>query len=136
MREPREMIGILQAFSGTYLLAAGIAMLAAFGLPLLIVPMQWARLMRWEIPAAATLATFLGRSLGVFLCVFAAYAIKAAFTPAAQLFFFELMLWLLVAMLGLHVYGALRKTQPITETIEIALWIVLILATLAFWPSA
>ena len=130
------MIGILQAFSGTYLLAAGIAMLAAFGLPLLVVPLKWARLMRWEVPESTTLATFLGRSLGTFLCVFAVYAIKAAFTPAAQLFFFELMLWLLVAMLALHVYGALRKTQPITETIEIALWIVLILATLAFWPSA
>ena len=130
------MIGILQAFSGTYLVVTGIAMLAAFGLPLLIVPMKWARVMRWEVPASAMLATFLGRSLGVILCVFAAYAIKAAFMPAAQLFFFELLLSLLVAMLALHVYGALRKTQPITETIEIALWVVLILATLAIWPSA
>jgi len=130
------MIGILQAFSGTYLVATGISMLAAFGLPLLIVPMKWARLLRWEIPASQQLVTFLGRSLGVFCSVIAAYAIKAALMPAAQPFFFELMLWLLVAMLALHVYGALRKTQPITETIEIALWVVLILATLAIWPSA
>jgi len=129
------MIGIWQAFSGTYLVVMGVAMLAGFGIPLLVAPLKWARLLRWEIPASTQLATFLGRSLGVFLCVIAAYAIKAALMPAAQLFLFELMLWLLAAMLALHVYGALRKAQPITETIEIALWIVLILATLAFWPS-
>jgi small-conductance mechanosensitive channel len=130
------MIGVWQAYAGTFLVVAGIAMLAAFGLPLLMVPLSWARLLHWEIPASSQLATFLGRSLGVFLCVFAAYAIKAALMPAAQPFVFELMLWLLVAMLALHIYGALRKAQPITETIEIALWVVLILATLAFWPAA
>ena len=54
---------------------------------------------------------------------------------AAQPFIFELLLWLLVGMLALHVYGAIRREQPMTETIEIALWIVLILATLAFLPK-
>jgi hypothetical protein len=53
----------------------------------------------------------------------------------AKPFFFELMLWLLVAMIALHAYGAIKKTQPITETMEIALWIVLLLITLCFYPS-
>lgn len=129
------MIGMWHVQAGIYLTVAGVAMLAAFGLPLVTMPMKWARAFRWDIPASTKLATFLGRSLGVILCVFAAYAIKAAVMPAAQPFVFEMMLWLLVAMLALHVYGALRRMQPITETIEIALWVVLTLTTLAFWPT-
>jgi hypothetical protein len=130
------MIGIMQAYSGTFLMVTGVATLAAFGLPLLVVPLKWARLLRWEIPESRQLATFLGRSLGAFLCVIATYAIKTALVPAAQPFVYELLLWLLVAMLALHIYGAIRKEQPVTETIEIALWIILILGTLAFWPTA
>lgn len=130
------MIGIWQAYAGPYLLVTGVAMLAAFGLPLLFVPLRWARLFRWEVPAATQLATFLGRSLGMFLCVIAAYAMRAAFLPDARAVVFELMLWLLLAMLVLHVHGAIRKAQPVTETIEIGLWVLLILATLAFFPTS
>ena len=129
------MVGIWQAYAGTYLIVAGIAMLAAFGIPLLVAPMSWARLMRWEIPPPGQLVTFLGRSLGLFISVIAAYAFKVAATPQAQPFFFQLMLWLFVAMIGLHVYGAIKKAQPITETIEIGLWVVLLLVTLAFYPA-
>ena len=110
-------------------------MLAAFGIPLLVAPMSWARLMRWEIPPPGQLVIFLGRSLGLLICVVGAYAFKAAGTPQAQPFFFQLILWLFVGMIGLHVYGAIKRVQPITETIEIGLWVVLLLVTLAFYPA-
>jgi hypothetical protein len=110
-------------------------MLAAFGIPLLVAPMAWARLMRWEITPRGHLVTFLGRSLGMFISVLGAYAIKAGGTPQAQPFFFELLLWLFVGMIGLHIYGALKGVQPITETLEIGLWIALLLVTLAFYPD-
>jgi hypothetical protein len=129
------MIGIWQAYAGAYLIVAGVAMLAGFGIPLLVAPMSWARLMRWEVLPPGQLVIFLGRSLGMFICVVAAYAFKAAATPQAQPFFFELMLWLFVGMIGLHVYGAIKKAQPITETIEIGLWVMLLLVTLAFYPA-
>jgi hypothetical protein len=97
----------------------GIAMLLAFGISLLVVPMTWARVFRWEIPPLPNqLGIFLGRSLGVFICVIAAYGIKIAAVPAGRPFLFELMLWLVAAMLGLHVYGAIKRAQPITETVE------------------
>jgi hypothetical protein len=99
---------------GAYLIVAGAAMLATFDIPLLVAPMSWARLMRWEVPPPGQLVTFLGRSLGLFICVVAAYAFKAAATPQAQPFFFELMLWLFVSMIGLHVYGAIKKVQTPT----------------------
>ena len=129
------MIGIWQAHATTYLIVAGIAMLVAFGIPLLMAPMAWARLFRWEIPPPGQLVTFLGRSLGLFICVVAVYAFRVAAIQPAQPFFFELMLWLFVGMIGLHVYGAIKRAQPITETMEIGLWVVLLLVTLAFYPA-
>ena len=110
-------------------------MLAGFGIPLLVAPIGWARLMRWDVPQARQLVTFLGRTIGLFVSVLAVFSYKVTRTPAAQLFFLELMLWLFVAMITLHAYGAIRRAQPITETAEIALWVVLLLMTLAFYPS-
>ena len=129
------MIGVWQVHAATYLIVAGIAMLLAFGIPLLVVPMTWARIFRWEIPPPGQLVTFLGRSLGLFVCVIGLYAVRVAAIPLAQPFFFELMLWLFVGMIGLHVYGAIKRAQPVTETIEIALWVALFLVTLAFYPA-
>jgi hypothetical protein len=128
------MIGIWQSYSDAYLYVAGVAMLATFGLPLIVVPLRWARAFRWEVPQPENLVVFLGRSLGVIISLFAVFAFKVTTTPAAKPFFFDLMLWLFVAMLTLHIYGALKKTQPITETIEILLWVVLLLVTLCFYP--
>jgi hypothetical protein len=119
-----HMIGIWTSYNNVFLFVAGVAMLAAFGLPLVLVPMRWARVFRWELPQPQNLTIMLGRSLGVFICIIS----------EAKPFFFDLMLWLFAGMLVLHVYGAIRKTQPITETIEIVLWIVLGIITLCFYP--
>lgn len=128
------MIGIWQSYSDIYLYVAGAAMLVAFGIPLLFVPLRWARAFRWEAPQPKNLAEFLGRSLGIFIALLAVFAFKAAASPAAKPFFFDLMLWVLAAMAALHIYGAIRKTQPITETVEIVLWVVMFLVTLCFYP--
>jgi hypothetical protein len=129
------MIGIWQSYSDIYLYVACAAMLAGFGVPLVFAPMQWARAFRWPVTQADNLSVFLARSLGVFICLLAVFAAKVTAAPQAKPFFFELLIWLFGAMIALHVYGAIRKTQPITETIEIALWIVLLLVTLLFYPA-
>jgi hypothetical protein len=128
------MIGIWKSFSDIYLNIAGVAMLISFGIPLLLVPLRWARALRWEVPQPENLVVFLGRSMGILISLLAIFAFKVTCTPAAQPFFFDLMLWLFVSMFALHVYGAIRKTQPITETVEILLWVVLFLITLCFYP--
>jgi len=128
------MIGIWQSYSDVYLYVAGAAMLVTFGIPLLVVPLRWAQFFRWEVPQSENLVVFLGRSLGIFISLLAVFAFKVISTPAAKPFFFDLMLWLFVAMIVLHAYGAIRKTQPITETVEILLWVVLFLITLCFYP--
>ena len=129
------MIGIWKSYADIYLIVAGVAMLAAFGLPLMLVPLKWARVFRWDVSRPGDLVIFLGRSLGVFLSVMGMYAFKVSQTPTAMPFYFELMLWIFVGMILLHVYGAIRKTQPITETIEIGLWVILSLVTLCFYPA-
>lgn len=128
------MIGVWQSYSDVYLYVAGVAMLATFGIPLLVVPLRWARAFRWEVPQPENLVVFLGRSLGIIISLLAVFAFKVTSYPAAKPFFFDLMLWLFVAMIALHIYGAIRKTQPITETVEILLWVVLFLITLCFYP--
>ena len=129
------MIGLWKSHAGKYLVVAGIAMLVFFGIPILLVPLDWARVFGWQIPPPGPLVLFFGRSLGLFVCVIALFALRVAANPQAQRFFFDLMLWLFVAMIGLHVYGAIMGVQPITETIEIALWVMLIIATLLFYPK-
>ena len=128
------MIGIWQSYSDVYLYVAGVAMLAAFGIPLLVAPLRWARALRWEVPQPEHLVAFLGRSLGLFVSVLAVFAFKVTSSPAAKPFYFDLMLWLFVSMIALHIYGAIRKTQPVTETVEIVLWVFLFLVTLCFYP--
>ena len=129
------MIGVWQSYSDIYLYVVGVTMLATFGIPLLFAPLRWARVFRWEVPQPENLVVFLGRSVGIFISLFAIFAFKATASPAAKLFFFDQMLWLLVAMTALHAYGAIRKTQPITETVEIVLWVAMFLVTLCFYPA-
>ncbi len=128
------MIGIWQSNADIFLIVAGIAMLVGFGLPILLAPMAWARLFRWEVPGSSSLAVFMERSLGIFICIMSVFAFKAAQNPAYRPFLFVLMLWIFGGMILLHVYGAIRKSQPVTETIEIALWVLLSLVTLGFYP--
>ena len=128
------MIGIWSSYADIYLIITGIAMLVAFGIPLILVPMRWASLFRWDVSQPGNLVIFLGRSLGIFITVIALYAFRVSQIPSAMPFFFELMLWTFVGMILLHVYGAIRKIQPVTETIEIGLWVILCLVTLCFYP--
>jgi len=128
------VIGIWGAYTNVFLIIAGVAMLVAFGLPLTLVPLGWARLFRWEVPQSRNLVVFLGRSVGIFISLMAISAFKVTQVPNAQPFFFDLMLWIFAGMILLHVYGALRKIQPVTETLEILLWVVLCLITLGFYP--
>jgi hypothetical protein len=128
------MIGIWASYNNIYLIVAGVVMLAAFGLPLTLAPMSWAQIFRWELPQLQNLTAFLGRSMGVIISIIAIFAFKVTQTPEAKPFYFDLMLWIFGGMILLHVYGAIRKTQPITETLEILMWVFLSTITLCFYP--
>ncbi len=129
------MIGIWKSYLDIYLYVAAVGMLIIFGLPLLLAPVRWARVFRWRIPEHDHLVVYLGRCLGGVICVLGGLAFKVANTPALQPFFFDLLLWNFSAMIVIHVYGAIRRVQPVTETIEIGFYIIMLLMTLCFYPA-
>jgi hypothetical protein len=135
LKEANIMIGLWNSYLHIYLYILAALMLLGFGLPLLFIPIHWARLFRWEIPRSQQLAAFLGRTVGVFICVLSVFAFRAASTPAVQRFFVDMLIWITTGSILIHVYGAIRKAQPITETIEIIVWFLLLFATLTFYPS-
>lgn len=128
------MIGIWNAYSDIYLYVVGVGMLVTFGIPAVLVPARWAQLFRWKIQQPDDLALFMTRSLSVVCAVIAVFAIKVVNIPAAQPFFFDLLLWTFIAMTLIHIHGAITKVQPKNETIEIIMWVAFIFGTLVFHP--
>ena len=133
--ESQTMIGGWKSYLDIYLYVAAMGMLVVFGIPLLLAPVLWARAFRWHIPQHEHLIVYLGRCLGGVICVIAVFAFRVASTPAVQPFFFDLILGVFLVMILIHIYGAIRRIQPITETIEIIFWVLLLLVTLCFYPS-
>ena len=129
------MVGIWSAYSSQFLYVVTIGILAGFALPLLLVPIKFARVLTWQIPEHEHLAIYFGRCLGGIATVIAVFGLKVAASPALQPFFFSLVVWIFCILTLVHIYGAIRKIQPITETIEIIFWFGLIVLTLCFFPS-
>ncbi len=111
-------------------------MLALFGLPMALRPLRWARVLRWQLPAHTDLAVYFGRCLGCVVVAIGGFSLYAAQTPAVQGFWFRFLVLNGLLMIAVHAYGAIRRTQPVAETVEIALWIALVLLTLCFWPGS
>lgn len=128
------MIGVWSAYSNGFLYVVGVAMLVVFGLPLTFVPLRWGKAFGWETQPGGHLVVMLGRSLGILISLVAIFAMLVPVMPEARLFFFDFMLCLIGLMFILHVYAALRRQQPKLETYEIALWVILFVLTLCFYP--
>lgn len=108
--------------SRAYLVAAGTTGLLAFGLPLFLSPLRWARALRWRVPADTDLTVYLGRSLGAVAVALSAGSLRAARRPEEHRIIFEVGLLTGVLLAVVHAWGALLRRQPWTETAEIALW--------------
>lgn len=106
-----------------------------FGVPMAIWPIQWAKTLRWNIPEQTDLAVYYGRCLGCVAFVIGAFGVLASSHPAVLVFYFQFLLAVWILMVIVHVYGAVKKIQPITETYEIGFWFGLVLLALSFWPN-
>ncbi len=67
-----------RTMSRAYLVAAGTTGLLAFGIPLFLSPLRWARALRWRVPAETDLTVYLGRSLGAVADALSAGSLRAA----------------------------------------------------------
>ena len=129
------MIGMWSEFSQTYLFYVFIFTSLAFSIPIFFIPLTWAKLMQWKIPDDTDLTVYFARCLGSFALVFAYFIYIAATTGEGEVLMFQILTAFSVFMVGLHVYGALKRIQPITETLEIGLWSLLIILNLLFYPA-
>jgi len=128
------MIGIWSTHAQTFLLVFAAITTLAFALPIFFKPMLWAKAMQWNIPEDTDLAVYFGRCLGAFILIVELLAFRAAISGNGLLFVFEILIAVFSFMLVVHIYGAIRKIQPLTETLENILWLVLLVLTLCFFP--
>jgi uncharacterized YccA/Bax inhibitor family protein len=128
------MIGMWSTYSQQYLLAfVGVTTLV-FALPIFIFPLVWARLLKWPLPDHTDLAVYFGRCLGALLIVVELFALRAALTGNGLVAAFELMTGTIVLMIVVHIYGAIKNIQPMTETFETGIWCGLLALSLSFFP--
>ncbi|MGC4010088.1 MAG: hypothetical protein QM805_14570 [Pseudomonas sp.] len=130
------MIGTWSAYAQTYLLVLSIATTLVFALPIFLVPLLWARVMQWTLPEHTDLAVYFGRCLGAFILIVEGLMLRAALTGEALLTTFEVLAAVAGFMVLVHLYGALRRIQPWTETLETGFYAGMLVLTLMFWPVA
>lgn len=126
--------GIWAEHGATFLRVLVIATTLFFALPIFLVPLHWARLMRWRIPQDTDLAVYFGRCLGAFILIFEGLAWRAASGLEDLQTVFKMLLAIAGSMVLVHVYGALRRIQPWTETLEIGFYAGLFWLGLRFYP--
>ena len=126
------MIGIWSEFSQQYLITWALFTSIVFTIPLFCVPITWARVLRWNIPADTDLAIYFGRCLGGVGLAICGLALHAGVTGQGIVEVFNLMFVAFGFLTIAHVWGAIRRIQPITETLEIVFWFGLVLLSHSF----
>lgn len=128
------MIGTMGDHAQTFLLVFGIIGAVAFALPIFFAPLAWARVFRWNLPDDTDLAVYFGRCLGVMALAFDGFVLRAALTGDGIVLVFQWAIAIFAGMTLVHIWGALRRIQPITETVEILFWGVLVILALVHYP--
>jgi hypothetical protein len=121
--------------SSLFMLVGATLFLVAFGLPLLLCPMTWAHRIGWSLPQEKDLANYLGRSLGGVVMAVIIMAFLAATDPWKYRFVFELLVLIGIFMVGVHLYGFMKKNQPLIEHLEIVMYSLLSLFAWHFYPQ-
>jgi len=129
------MLGSYAQYSKEYITTLMIVTTLLFALPIFIAPIAWAKAMRWTIPEHQYLAIYFGRCLGAFILVVEAAMLRSSTTGTSFSYAFDLLFVVFSLMFVVHVYGALKRIQPITETLEIGFWMMLLVLNTLFYPA-
>jgi len=129
------MLGYFSDHSYLFLLVLMGTTTLFFALPIFLSPLTWARLMRWNAPKETDLTVYFGRCLGAFILVIELLMLKALLNPDMRIFVFDTLYAVFFLMFFVHIYGAIRRIQPITETLEIGLWLLLLVLNTLFYPA-
>lgn len=128
------MIGVWSTHAQQYLLVFAASTAVLFSVPLFFFPLKWARLMLWTVPEHTDLTVYFGRCLGALALVINFIVLKVALSGEGVMIIFQALDGLLALMVGVHIYGAIKKIQPITETLEIGFWFGMLMLNLCFHP--
>ncbi len=128
------MIDEFNAFASVFLWGAGVAFLVIFALPLFLAPLSWARCFKWRIPDERNLVVYLGRSLGAVGLAVVWVAFQAARDPESHLYVFDLIILAGILLTVVHIWGAIKRTQPWTENLEILFYV--LLTGVAIWARS
>ena len=129
------MLGVYAQYSQHYITTLMIVTTLFFALPIFLAPIGWARMMGWIIPEHQHLAIYFGRCLGAFILVVEVAMLRSATTGTSFSYAFDILFVVFSLMFVVHVYGALKRIQPLSETLEIGFWAVLLLLNVLFYPS-
>lgn len=106
-----------------FLIIASVVFVSVIALPLLFAPLTWARWFRWKLPEGNTdLTVYLGRCLGATALAIILAVAHGIPDPQNHHLLFDLVSFTCGLMVLIHLWGWIRKTQPLSETIEIAVW--------------
>jgi hypothetical protein len=129
------MLGLWSTHSHGFLLALVAVTTPVFALPIFLVPLRWARVFQWRVPADTDLAVYFGRCLGAFILIVEALMLRAGLTGEGLALVYQQLLAIAALMVLVHVWGALRRIQPWTETLEIGMYAGMFVLAALFYPA-
>ena len=130
------MIDPERPLASWFLLTSATFFLVVFALPLLFAPLRWARWFRWKLPEQLEtshlhLTVYFARCLGAVALSVIVITFRSAGDPRGHRILFDLIALLSGLMVLVHAWGAIRRTQPWTEHVEIVLYAAV--AAAAIW---
>jgi len=128
------MLGLWSAWSEVYLLTLCGVTTLVFALPIFLVPLAWARRFGWRIPQDTDLAIYFGRCLGAFILIVEALMLRAGTRREERNATFQVLLGVAALMVLVHIWGAVLRIQPLSETLEIGMYSGMFLLSVLFYP--
>src|SRR5262245_20480837 len=108
-----------------FMLVGASGLVILLGVPLLLFPVAWGRVLGWTIPEHTELVNYLGRSLGGVALSLAIMGYVAAHDPWQYRAIFDLIILIGIFLFGVHGYGWLKRNQPVSENVETFLYALL-----------
>lgn len=128
------MLGLWHLHAQTYLITLAVVTTVVFAAPIFFCPLAWARHFQWEIPVQTNLAVYFGRCLGAFILIVELLLLRAGLTGEGLVYTFQVLLAIAAFMVVVHLWGAIQRIQPWTETLEIGMYAGMFLLTVLFYP--
>lgn len=130
-----DFVGVWSEHVDSYLMVVTAFTVFVFSLFLFFKPLLWARFFQWKIPEDTDLTVYFGRCLGAFAIMTDALFLRVIYTGVGADIALEFFTGFCVFMIGVHIWGAIKGTQPMIETLEIGFWILLVVLGGLFYPG-